>query len=159
MKVLSLFGLKFFKEEYSLNFRYVIFLNQLKPKLYFQKQLSGFDVVCLDEGLKPKVSVEPDMSFINTIISRLVSFFEGLRYEETNNAVIYYREGKAVFMLSKSALTPVVSKGITPKKIVLRDHMPECMLMVIDSMVDQILNYYKAHYNSVLMYYYNFKVV
>ena len=159
MKVLSLFGLKFFKEEYPLNFRYVVFLNQLKPKLYFQKQLSGFEVVQLDEGLKPKASVEPDMAFINNVVSRFVSFFEWLQYQETNNAVIYYREGKAVFMLSKSALTPVVSKGITPKKLVLLDHMPECMLRVIDAVVDQILNYYKAHYNNVLTYYHNFKVI
>ncbi len=76
MKVLDLFGLKFFDER-VLRFRYVVFLNQLKPKIFFEKQLMAqYEVIRLDEGVIPKVSVNPDMGFLNTIINRLIQFLE-----------------------------------------------------------------------------------
>jgi len=159
MKVLSLFGLKFFKEEYPLRFRYVVFLSQLKPKIYFEKQLSQFKVIKLDEGIQPKISSRPDMQFVNTVVSRLINYFEGLSYEETKNAIIYYKEEKGVFMVSKSTLTPVVSKGIAPKIIIKHGTMPEQMALVLDAMVQQVINYYVTHFSNVLMYYHQMKVV
>ncbi len=152
MKVLDLFGLKFFDER-VLRFRYVVFLNQLKPKIFFEKQLMAqYEVIRLDEGVVPKVSVNPDMGFLNTIINRLIQFFEGLQYKETKNAIIYY-EDEGIYMLSKSTGVPVLSKGITPKTVVRYSYMPEQMMMVLDSMINQIRNYYVAHWSHVLMYY------
>ncbi len=84
MKALDLFGLKFFEEERVLRFRYVVFLNQLKPKIFFEKQLQQYEVIRLDEGVTPKVSAKPDMGFLDIIINRLIQFFEGLQYKETN---------------------------------------------------------------------------
>jgi hypothetical protein len=153
MKVLDLFGLKFFEEERVLRFRYVVFLHQLKPKIYFEKQLNNYETLKLDEGITPKISVKPDMDFINTVLSRLVQFFEGLEYEETSNAIVYYKEGRSVYMVSKSTLVPVMSKGIMPKNMKKYDHIPEQMIMVLDAMTQQILNYYMAHWSHVLMYY------
>ncbi len=152
MKVLDLFGLKFFDER-VLRFRYVVFLNQLKPKIFFEKQLMAqYEVIRLDEGVVPKVSVNPDMGFLNTIINRLIQFFEGLQYKETKNAIIYY-EDEGIYMLSKSTGVPVLSKGIAPKTVVRYSYMPEQMMMVLDSMINQIRNYYVAHWSHVLMYY------
>ena len=159
MKVLDLFGLKFFKEEYALKFRYVVFLNQLKPKIYFQKQLTQFDVIHLDEGLSPKVSTKPDMEFIMAIVSRLLEFFEKLEYSETKNAIIYYTSKEGVYMLSKSTLTPTTSKGIAPKSVIKYNHMPEYMIKVLDNVVQQIINYYVTHFSNVLMYYHSMKRV
>jgi len=159
MKVFDLFGLKFFDEEYTLRFRYVVFLNQLKPKIYFEKQLQQHQVMRLDWGLTPKVSTKPDMSFINEVVSRLVQQFEGLTYEETKNAIIYYRGKDGVFMLSKSTLTAVVSKGITPTKVVRHEVIPEQMLMVLNQVIEQVINYYVTHWSHVLMYYHQFKRV
>jgi len=154
MKALDLFGLKFFEEEERvLKFRYVVFLNQLKPKIFFEKRLQEYEVVRLDEGLKPKVSDRPDMDFINNVISRVIQFFESLEYEETKNAIIYYKDMKGVYMLSKSTMVPVLSKGITPKTIIKYNHMPEQMMMVLNSIINQIKNYYMAHWSHVLMYY------
>jgi len=157
MQVFDLFGLKFFDENHSLKFRYVVFLNQLKPKIFYEKQLQLHQVIRLDEGLTPKVSTKPDMSFINEVVSRLAQQFEGLTYEETKNAIIYYRGKDGVFMLSKSSLTPVVSKGIAPTKVMKHDTIPEQMLMVLDQVVEQIINYYVTHWSHVLMYYHQFK--
>ena len=157
MQVLDLFGLKFFDENYPLRFRYVVFLNQLKPKIFYEKQLQQYQVLRLDEGLTPKVSTKPDMSFINEVVSRLTQQFESLTYEETKNAIIYYRGKDGVFMLSKSTLTPVVSKGIAPTKVVKHEVIPEQILMVLDKMVEQIINYYIAHWSNVLTYYHQFK--
>jgi hypothetical protein len=159
MKVLSLFGLKFFEEDRTLRFRYVVFINQLKPKIFFEKQLSQYEVVPLDKGLTPKVSSKPDMAFINAVTSNLVKYFESLEYKETKNAIIYYINGRSVCMLSKSTLTSIVSKGIEPKYIKRYDYMPEQMLTVLDGMVNQIINYYVAHWSHVLMYYHQFKRV
>jgi len=153
MQVFDLFGMKYFTEEYTLRFRYVVFLNQLKPKIFYEKQLQQYKVIRLDEGLKPKVSVKPDQEFINTVISRLVEQFERLEYEETKNAIIYYKGKDGVFMLSKSTLMPVVSKGIAPTKIIKRNTMPEQMLEVLDRIIDQVMNYYVTHWSYVLMYY------
>ena len=158
MKVLSLFGLKYYGE-YTLKFRYVVFLHQLKPKIYFEKQLQQFEIVNLDKDLYPKVSDRPDMSFISTVISRLLNYFEGLSYEETKNAIIYYRDSKSVFMLSKSTMTPVVSKGITHSKITRHDTMPEIMLKYLDDMIQHIIDYYITHWSFVMMYYNIFKRV
>jgi hypothetical protein len=153
MKALDLFGLKFFEEERVLKFRYVVFLNQLKPKIFFEKQLQQYEVIRLDEGLKPKVSGKPDMDFINAVIGRLIQFFEGLQYKQTKNAIIYYEDEKGVYMLSKSTMVPLISKGITPKTVVKYNHMPEQMVIALDSMISQIINYYMAHWSHVLMYY------
>jgi hypothetical protein len=153
MKVLDLFGLKYFNESTPIRFRYVIFLNQLKPKIYFEKQLSQFDIIKLDQGLKPKVSDRPDMVFINTVISRLLDYFESLQYTETKNAIIYYTSKEGVLMLSKSSLVPVTSKGIAPKKLTPLNHMPEIMLKKLDEIIQQIMNYYIVHWSNVLMYY------
>lgn len=159
MKVLSLFGLKFFDEERTLKFRYVVFLNQLKPKIYFEKQLSQFETINLDEGITPKVSVKPDMEFINTVVSRLINYFEGLEYTETKNAIIYYTSKEGIYMLSKNTLTPVTSKGIAPKVMKKFSHMPEQVLKVLDSMTQQIINYYQTHWASIMMYYHQMKVI
>jgi len=159
MKVLDLFGLKFFEEDRALKFRYVVFLNQLKPKIYFQKQLAQFDVIHLDEGLSPKVSTKPDMEFVMAIVSRLLEFFEKLEYSETKNAIIYYTSKEGVYMLSKSTLTPTTSKGIAPKTVIKYNHMPEHIMKVLDNTVQQIINYYVTHFSNVLMYYHSMKRV
>jgi len=159
MKVISLFGLKFFDKAYPIKFRYVIFLNSLRPKMYFEKQLSQFEVIKLDEGVMPKVSDKPDMDFINTVVSRLLSFFEGLTYAETRNAVIYYNDKDGVYMLSKSTRTAVQSKGIVPKNAVVHNKVPEIMLVTLDGIIEQILNYYMTHWSYVLMYYHQMRVV
>jgi hypothetical protein len=153
MKALDLFGLKFFEEDRVLRFRYVVFLNQLKPKLFFEKQLQQYEVVKLDEGITPKIGIKPDMDFINTVISRLVQFFESLEYKETKNAIIYYEEGRSVYMLSKATLVPVMNKGIMYKNITKDNYMPEQIAKVLDSMISQIMNYYMAHWSHVMMYY------
>ncbi len=114
--------------------------------------MAQYEVIRLDEGVIPKVSVNPDMGFLNTIINRLIQFFEGLQYKETKNAIIYY-EDEGIYMLSKSTAVPVLSKGISPKTVVRYSHMPEQMMMVLDSMINQIRNYYMAHWSHVLMYY------
>jgi hypothetical protein len=158
MKVLSLFGLKFFEEERSLKFRYIVFLHQLKPKIYFEKQLNG-EVLNLDEGIQPKVSVKPDTNFINIVIDRLVTFFEGLSYKESKNAIIYYECDNGVCMLSKSSLTPVMSRGIAPKNLKEYKTMPEQMALVLDSLIEQIMNYYMTHWSNVLAYYHHMKRV
>jgi hypothetical protein len=158
MKALSLFGLKFFEEDRPLKFRYVVFIHQLKPKIFFEKQLmSEHEVVQLDKGLTPKVSDRPDMEFINTVVSNLVTYFEGLQYKETKNAIIYYENGRSVCMLSKSTFASIMSKGIQPKYIKIYDHMPEQMLAVLDNVIDQIINYYIVHWSHVLMYYHQFR--
>lgn len=132
----------------------MVFLNQLKPKIFFEKQLMAqYEVVRLDEGVVPKVSVNPDMGFLDVITDRLIQFFEGLQYKETKNAIIYCEDQKGIYMLSKSTAVPVLSKGITPKTVVKYNHMPEQMMMVLDSMINQIRNYYMAHWSHVLMYY------
>jgi hypothetical protein len=160
MKALDLFGLKFFEEDRTLKFRYVVFLNQLKPKIFFEKQLmSQYEVIRLDKGLAPKVSDKPDMAFINAVIYNLVTYFESLEYKETKNAIVYYENGRSVFMLSKSTLTSIISKGIEPKYIKRCDHMPEQMLMVLDNIVNQIIDYYIAHWSHVLMYYHQVRRV
>jgi hypothetical protein len=153
MKVLDLFGLKYFNEGTPIRFRYVVFLNQLKPKIYFEKQLSQFDVIKLDQGLRPRVSDRPDMVFLNTITSRLLGYFESLQYTETKNAIIYYTSKEGVLMLSKSSLVPVTSKGIAPKNLTPINHVPEEVLKKLDDVVQQITNYYMVHWSSVLMYY------
>jgi len=153
MKALDLFGLKFFEEERVLKFRYVVFLNQLKPKIFFEKQLQQYEVIRLDEGITPKVSTKPDTGFLNIIIDRLIQFFEGLQYKETKNAVVYYEDEKGVYMLSKSTMVPVLSKGITPKTVIRYNHMPEQTMIALDSMISQIKNYYMTHWSYILMYY------
>jgi len=160
MKALDLFGLKFFEEDRPLKFRYVVFLNQLKPKIFFEKQLvSQYEIIRLDQGIIPKASDRPDMAFINTVISNLAAYFEGLEYKETKNAITYYENGRSIYMLSKSTLMPVISKGIEPKYIKKYHHMPEQILVVLDQMTSQIVNYYVTHWSHVLMYYHQFKRV
>ena len=62
-------------------------------------------------------------------------------------------------MISKSTLAPVVSKGIAPKTIIKHNIMPEQMMLVLDTMVQQIINYYVTHFSNVLMYYHQMKVI